>query len=414
MKKTLLSALLLLALLQNAVAQSGKTIEFRNGLWFNGKDFTEGTWYARDGLLTRKVPAKIDTVVDLEKRWVVPPVADAHVSCLAGNPSAKEALKTYMAEGVFYLQILSNSQQERQDLANLLNKPGAPDALFANGGLTCSLGTPFTKYESRAWDMRGPGQAQAKYEQLRLNRKMLGDGYWFIDSKDDVSKNWEKIKAQKPGVLSIYLLDAEKSGGKEGKGLTADAAKAIIKKAKKADLQVFAHVETVDDVRLGIKLGVNGFANLPGSEWDGTGDPARFELKPDDLKKMAKKNIAVVPLLSHGQAAAISNPAVLEFHKKTLKTLLAEGVPVAIGSDDGSRTMRSELNYWTQLGAMNTEQAMRILCETTPCAIYPERKIGKFEEGYEASFLALNDNPLGNIMKLRLISFKVKNGVILK
>lgn len=414
MNKIFLSALLLLALLQNALAQSGKTIEFRNGLWFNGKDFTEGTWYVRDGLLTRKAPAKIDTVVDLEKRWVVPPLADAHVSCLAGNPSAKEALKAYASEGVFYLQILSNTQQERQDLANLLNKPGTPDALFANGGLTCSLGTPFLKYEPRAWDIHTPDQVKARYEQIRLNRKMLGDGYWFIDSKDDVSKNWDKIKAQKPGVLSIYLLDADKNGGKEGKGLTADAAKAIIKKAKKADLQVFAHVETVDDVRLGIKLGVNGFANLPGSNWDGTGDPARFELKPDDLKKLVKKNIAVVPLLSHGQAAAVSNPAVLEFHKKTLKALLAEGVPVAIGSDDGSRTMRTELNYWLQIGAITTPEAMRILCETTPRAIFPERKIGKLEEGYEASFLALNDNPLGNIMKIRLISFKVKNGLIVK
>ncbi len=69
---------------------------------------------------------------------------------------------------------------------------------------------------------------------------MLGNGYWFIDSKEALDKNWVRIKEQKPDVLSIYLLDSQNSGGKESKGLSPDVAKAVVKKAHKSGLRVFA------------------------------------------------------------------------------------------------------------------------------------------------------------------------------
>jgi imidazolonepropionase-like amidohydrolase len=53
------------------------------------------------------------------------------------------------------------------------------------------------------------------------------------------------------------------------------------------------------------------------------------------------------------------------------------------------------------------------MCENSPRAIFPKRKIGKIEDGYEASFIVLSDNPLDNILKIRAISFKVKNGKVL-
>jgi hypothetical protein len=397
-----------------ALAQGGTPVyEFKNGNWYNGSGFAEATWYSVGGKLTKKKPAKVDEVIDLAGRWAVPPLGDAFCASVADNPSAKNQLKSYADEGVFYLQILGNTQEGRKAVEPLANKPESPDALFANGAFTCTLGYPFLQYEGPAQGVRNPKLMADQYGKIKEGRKMEGDGYWFVDSKAALDKIWDKVKAQKPGVISIYLLDADKSGGKETKGLTPDVAKAVVKKAHKSGLRVFAHVETAADVTLGIKLGVDGFANLPGHNWDGTGDGKKYELNDQDLKKLAKKKTPVIPLFSHLQTQN-PRPGAQEYQIKVMKQLLDNGVNVVIGSDDTQRTIRGELNYWYQAGNLDYARTLQILCVNTPQAIFPKRKIGRIEEGYEASFIVLSDNPLNNILKLRAIAFKVKNGTLLK
>lgn len=390
----------------------GKNYEFKNGQWYNGKGFSEQTWYTTGGLLSKKAPSKVDSVIDLTGTWIVPPFGDAFCSSVADNPSAANTLNQYMGEGVFYLQILSNSQEGRLNTIGLMNKPTSPDAAFANGGITCTLGYPFLQYEGPANKMRNPAQWSEKYAELKTSKKMLGDGYWFIDNKDALAANWDKIKLQEPDVISIYLFDAEKNGGKEGKGLTPEVAKMVIKKAHKSKLRVFAHIETVEDLRLGLKLKVDGFANLPGHNWDGISDVKNYELSDVDIALLAKKKTPIALLLSHGQAGG--NAAVQAFHKKSLKRLAEGNVNIVMGSDDIQRTLRAELNYWFGLGDLNHPFALKAMCENTPKAIFPKRKIGEFSNGYEASFLVLSDNPMGNVLKTRVQNFKVKNGVLLK
>ena len=415
MKKILLPACLCFLFLQilDAQAPVGKNYEFRNGQWYNGKDFTPATWYVSKGVFSKKAPAKVDSVIDLQNRWVVPPMGDANCMSVAGNSIANKQLTWYMEEGIFYLNILGNTKEGRTALQGMVNTPDMPDAAFANGAMTCTLGYPFLQYEGPANSIRNQQKMTERYDFLKEQRKMLGDGYWFLDNKDAVDRNWAAIKAQNPGVVFIVLHDAEKMGGKESKGLTVDVAKAVVKKAHKSNLRVFAHVENADDVRLAIKLGADGIANLPGAEWDGSGDTKAFDLTDDDLKKLAKKKTAVVPLYGHAQALG-PRPAVQEYHAKTYKRLIAAGVQVAIGSEDPMRTIRAEVSYFFGLPDMDYAALVKTFCETTPRAIFPGRKIGKIEDGYEASFLVLNDNPTSNLLKIRAIAFKVKNGVLLK
>lgn len=414
MKRIPLSLLVLSLFCQSLIAQTaGKNYEFKNGQWYDGKGFIAATWYTSNGLLSKKAPAKIDSVVDLEGRWVIPPMGDAHCSSISENPNAANTISMYMGEGVFYLQILGNTQEGRAATAANVNKATAPDAVFSNGVITCTLGTPFLEFEGPANKIKNPSVWLEKYEELKNSTKMLGNGYWYIDNKTALAANWDKLKMQNPGVISIYLLDAENSGGKEGKGLSPEIAKLVVKRAHKSGLRVFAQVETAADLRLGIKIGVDGFANLPGHNWDGNGDTKKFDLTDADIKALVKKKTPLVLLLSHAQAAA-NRSAVQAFHKKTLKRLLDADVNVAMGSDDGQRTLRMELNYWFGLGELDDARTLKVLCENTPKAIYPNRKIGKFDNGYEASFLVLSDNPLSNVLKSRVQAMKVKNGVILK
>jgi imidazolonepropionase-like amidohydrolase len=49
-------------------------------------------------------------------------------------------------------------------------------------------------------------------------------------------------------------------------------------------------------------------------------------------------------------------------------------------------------------------------CETTPATIFPERKIGRLQEGYEASFLVLKKDPLENFEHVATTTMRVKQG----
>ncbi len=387
--------------------------QFSNGNWFDGTRFVEQTWYSVAGKFTQKVPVKVDSVVDLAWRWIVPPLGDAFCSGLSEHSFISQQLESYSADGVFYLQVLANTQEARKKAGALLGKPDSPETVFANGGFTSTLGHPFLKYEAPAQGVRNPTEIANKYTTIREGRAMHGNGYWFVDNKKSLNNIWKDVVAQMPGVVSIYLLDVQNSGGKENKGLTADAAKAVVKKAHKSGLRVFAHVETAEDVRLGLKIGVDGFANLPGHEWDGKGDGTKYELTDLDLKSLAKKKTPVVALLSHAQTQA-NRPNALDIQSTLVKRLLEHGINVVIGTDDPQRAVRSEVNYWFQLKDLDNAQAIKVFCVNTPQAIFPKRKIGQFAEGYEASFLVLNGNPLQNLLKLRDIAFKVRQGNILK
>lgn len=411
MKKLLFSTLVICLFCQIISAQSaGKNYEYKNGQWYTGLEFASGTWYVSNGLFTQKAPVQIDSVIDLGGKWIIPPIGDAGSSSISGGRASTMA-KQYMDEGVFYVQVLNNTQDARKSIQPAFNKTNTPDVAFTNGAITCSYGEPFLKYEGPAQEIPNPADWAKSYDKIKGGKKLLGDAYWFIDNKDALNTQWAQITAQKPDVLVIYLLDAQVNGGKESKGLSVDMAKAVVKKAHKENIRVIARVETGNDVKIGLKVGVDGFGNLPGHNWDGTGDPSKFEISNDDMKKMIKKNIPIATLLSHAQTT-VSRPAVKEFQSKMLARLLENGVNLILASDDLQRTTRGEFGYLAGLAKQNSAYLIKIACENTPAAIFPNRKVGKIKEGYEASFLVLTDDPFANILKIRAMAFKVKNGVV--
>lgn len=411
--KQFLLVLAAFAGLASANAQiAAKSYEFKNGAWFTGTGFETATWYTVNGVFSKKAPLKIDSTIDLSGKWIVPPMADAFCTSIVDQGAAPKLIQATFDEGIFYLRLAGNTQEGRAVVEPLLNKSNAPDAIFSNGALTCSLGYPFVQFEGPAQGLRNPQQWGQQYDKIKSGRKQLGNGYWFVDNKEALTANWPKILAQKPGYIFIYLLDAANQGGKEGKGLSADMAKAIVKKAHKAGIQALAFVETAADARLALKIGADGLANLPGYNWDGSGDLKNLELTLDDFKKMAKKKMFVTPLFAANQGN-IGKAAVLNFQTQTFERIMASGVSMVMGSNDPSRTSRVELGYWFNIGKNNYLKLIRAACETSPQSIFPKRKIGKIENGYEASFLVLDQDPSQNLLILRMISMKVKNGIIL-
>jgi tetratricopeptide (TPR) repeat protein len=88
-------------------------------------------------------------------------------------------------------------------------------------------------------------------------------------------------------------------------------------------------------------------------------------------------------------------------------------VNVLLGVDDGNPTVVDEAENIARLGVYSAAEVLRMLVETTPRAIFPARKIGKFDDGFEASLLALDANPLGDLRALRRVSVRIKQGHVL-
>lgn len=412
---------------------SRKIYKFINGQWFNGKSFQRQTFYAVDGVLVKKRPTRIDETIDLSNGFVIPPFADAHTHNLDGTFNLEKIIKAYLDEGTFYVQVLGNYATGAKQARPVLNKHSSLDVVYANGGLTSTLGHPFLAYEPRALGFYNPAEWDANMEKIKLGRIGENNVYWFMDSKADVDAKWEKFLAQKPDVVKILLLDAEnyeqlsKNGKAGDKGLSPEVAEYVVRKAHEAGLRVYAHIETANDFRLGLRIGVDGFAHAPHYGWNGKiEDQPKDDLTLADIRLAARKKVVVIPTAQLGKIQATDYAAdgkqtlaaerfrrVIERQKRVLNLMLRNGVTIALGSDYFGRTLSGELWYLHDNGIFDDVTLLRVAVENTPQVIFPNRKVGRLREGYEASFLVLNGNPLENFERLKDIRLRFKQGFLL-
>ena len=207
--------------------------------------------------------------------------------------------------------------------------------------------------------------------------------------------------------------------------MSPDVAEYVVKKAHEANLRVFAHVETPDDFRLGLRIGVDGFAHLPGYGWDGRGEIAN-DLTAEDFKVAAKQKVIVIPTAersrySYTDYAADGTQTVDMTRKERVvarqRTLIREmqksGVTIALGLDTFGSTLMPEMIYFSENQIVDNVSLLRIATETTPRSIFPNRRIGRLSEGYEASFLVLNADPLKDFSAVKKITMRVKQGHVL-
>jgi len=84
-------------------------------------------------------------------------------------------------------------------------------------------------------------------------------------------------------------------------------------------------------------------------------------------------------------------------------------VRLAIGSDH-AETSLAEAVHLHELGLFDNLTLLKLWCEDTPRAIFPDRRIGRLQEGYEASFLVLRENPLERFEAVTGIEHRMKQG----
>ncbi len=118
-----------------------------------------------------------------------------------------------------------------------------------------------------------------------------------------------------------------------------------------------------------------------------------------------------MPGMPAGMARKLMNEDVENFTR-----LRRAGVSLAIGSDGISgeqpfATALDEALYLHQHKFADNLALLKMWSETTVHTIFPKRRIGSLQEGYEASFLVLEGDPIQDFTNVTKIALRVKQGV---
>ena len=158
--------------------------------------------------------------------------------------------------------------------------------------------------------------------------------------------------------------------------------------------------------------GVDEIAHLPGYYVD-PAHPEWFPITEEDAALAASKGVDVVTT-TYVSTDEIKNPDELKkaqaIQIHNLRLLHDAGVKLAIGPDVYGATSRAEAMNLYQLHIFDNLTLLKMWSEATPEVIFPNRKIGRLQEGYEASFLVLEGNPLEKFTYVQDIRVRVKQG----
>lgn len=420
--------ILLIFVLPLTVVAQIKNYHFINGQWFDGKSFRRQEFYSIEGKFTKKKPAKIDDVIDLKNGFIVPPFADAHTHNFDGEYGLAPTIKNYLDAGIFYVKVQTEPRSGALQIASKVNRPDSVDVSYAHGGLTASYGHGVEVYEGLALFYRTGGFDTEQVKKIRASKLRENDAYYVVDTAEDLEKKWLRILAEKPDFIKIYLLTSEEHEQQikrvdtvGDRGLDPKLVPLIVQKAHAAGLRVSAHVDTVTDYRIALNAGVDEMAHLPGYYIDTKDDPKKFQLTEADVKETVRRGIWVIPApvayswfdpqSKDYQAAETTRTDTVR--KQNLSLLKKYKARIAFGSDRYGSTPIDDVMYLQKLGVYSNSEMLKIWCEDTPQTIFPNRRIGKFMEGYEASFLVLDKNPLDDFTNIKNIKMRCKQGVLL-
>lgn len=416
----LLVFIFLISLTSGIQAQQ-KTIRFINGQWFNGRGFTATEFYSVNGILTKNTAATVDTVIDLQQQFIIPPFGEAHNHSPETEQDLDVFIERYLADGIFYIKNPNSIPFATNKIKSKINHPKSVDVVYANGGLTARGGHPTTLYNymlGTTYKKALPGWTTKSFE---------GEAYYLINSKEELEKKWPFILSQKPDFIKFYLIFSEEYEQRKTdtlfngkKGIDPKLAKLIVQKAHAAGLRVSAHAETPFDLRTALAAGVDEINHLPGYQvrWKDGYEASYYKISRSTAKQMRRLGVHADATYSLAEtelplADSLQQVKRLLLQKQNLRLLKKFDVPVTIGCDSYNLTARTEIDYLRKLAVYSNLELLKMWCEITPKVIFPSRKIAAFQEGYEASFLVLNGNPIENFEHVFKISLRVKQGVLL-
>jgi imidazolonepropionase-like amidohydrolase len=359
-------------------------------------------------------------MIDLRGGYVTPAFGDAHTHNLDGSFRLDSVRAAYVREGTLYVQTLTNSRTGADEVRGRFNRPCELDVAYANGGISSTLSHPFLAYEPRAMGIYSDWEGRAA--EIRRSRRAERNSYWFVDDTAALAVEWPKILAGRPDIVKVFLLDAtenpppvNETGLPSGRGLRPSVVAAVVRRAHAAGIRVAAHVETAEDFRIAEAAGVDLFAHLPGYEIEKNTPSRVAEIDSATARRAGERAVVFTPTVSLAVVSAETpTPDSLvnrrrDLQRRNIQLLLRHGAQLAIGSDWFGQTASREIEALQALGIMPLEQIVRAWM-TTPRLMFPRRRIGVLDDGYEATFLVFRTNPFTSLDALRGITLRMKQG----
>jgi len=396
-----------------AAAAPMPTLAFRGGRWFDGTRFVPARWYSVDGRLTRTRPARIDATIELGDRYVLPPLVEAHSHDMQNGRFAAISNGKNLRAGVFYSVQMCSRPDQRQDFAGFFGQSASVDVLYADACISSGDGHPLGMILSSA---REAGMTVTPEDGRRF--------YDPIDTLADLDRLWPQILARRPRLIKFIMINGDRRERDRGNarlfgylGLDPALAAPLVERAHRAGIRVVAHADSASDFATAVAAGVDILAHLPGYRIADGMSAADYRIADAVIAEAARRNIVVITTAGISASHVQRNPGNAEplraMQIENLTRLRAAGVTLAIGSDNVMGTVVDEIVYLDGLGVMPRAELLRRATADTARAMFPDRAIGSFQEGADASLVAYDADPLQSIETLRSPRILIKNGSLL-
>ena len=160
---------------------------------------------------------------------------------------------------------------------------------------------------------------------------------------------------------------------------------------------------------IAVNAGVDEISQLPG--YQDVGEDENCAISREDASLTFKRGGYLTLVTSEYEKKR--SRAVIENETHNFALLKPRHARFTLGSDAFGKTPTIGAIAMSKLGIFSNLELLKMWCESTPRTIFPGRKIGLLREGYEASFLVLNGNPLKEFAQVKAIRLRVKQGQVI-
>jgi len=393
----------------------------------NTQTFSEGSrLYINSGKIievtTMKVIAKkTDEVVDANNQYAVSGLIDLHVHLGASGSNysefqylpVKSHFNSNLYLGITNIVDLFSFEKTIEEAKNLKKTQAVPNFFYA-GKLFTNPGGHGTQFGGSALE---------------------------IAEDKDIEALWQEHIALKPHLTKAVI---ETFGG-QGESLTDSQLAELGKRSKEANLPYFVHVSTLEDAKRAIKAGATALAHGINAE----------PIDDEFIVLMKDNNVDYIPTLAvylnHSEESnshALSQQSHLlatvpdklqhclfdnvpkpskwrenawknRHHGfNNIKLLHQAGITIGTGSDAGNpytlhgAALHNEIAFLNKAG-LSAGEVINAATVNGAKIIGQENSIGQLSQGFEASFILLENNPLTDIKNLSHIQSVYKSGEII-
>jgi len=405
-----------------------ETVAFRNAFWFDGRRFErQAVVYTKDGrIVGARTPGRVDRVVDLSGRYVIPPLGDAHTHVFDGPFRFQQQRAKYLTEGVFYALTTTAPASGVTKIRSEFAGPTNVDVVNAQAGFTGPKSHPAEIYNAYALGVFDWREQHRQFERLRSSSAAADDAFFVVRNESELAQKWRLVELRRPDMIKVFLRSSERFHP-EGPSNLADGGidpkllPVIVRRAHAAGLRVAVANSSVIDFQATLAARGDMVTHLPCYQSGGIGPyqelfpdtDATCMVSPADARRAARQGV-VSTLITSEWAKDDRSPDAIRREVANIRTLQRAGAKIALGSDAYGDTPVAGLIAASSKGPFSRWQLLRWATVETPQAIFPGRKVGCLQAGCEASFLVLKSNPTKNMTALRDISTRVKDGLLLR